>query len=285
MKPFFLLVGLVVLTSTVSGQRPRAYALYNQKGRSVSFRKMMRELRDADVILFGEYHNNPIAHWMQREVAEALGDYDLGLEMFETDEQEALDRYLAVTYTLPQLDSAAGGLWPNFNTDYLPLIEQARRDGARVIATNAPRRYARLVFQRGLVALRSLPPAELEFLPPLPVPYDAELPGYRAMLGDGHGRMAHGGETFPMAQAIKDAAMGWFIATNVREGRPFLHLNGSYHSDNYEGIGWYLRQYKPQLRVVTITTTEQEDVGTLGEEPEGMADYILVVPENMTKTY
>jgi uncharacterized iron-regulated protein len=222
---------------------------------------------------------------MQREVATDLGTYDLGLEMFETDEQAALDRYLALTYSLPQLDSAAGGLWPNFNTDYLPLIEQARRDEARVIATNTPRRYARLVFQRGLVALQSLPSEVQAYLPPLPVPYDADLPGYRAMLGEGHGGMAHGGENFPKAQAIKDATMAWFIVSSARPDRPFLHLNGSYHSDNYEGIGWYIRQYKPQLKVVTISTVEQETLDNLAEESEGVADYILVVPATMTKTY
>ncbi len=95
----------------------------------------------------------------------------------------------------------------------------------------------------------------------------------------------HNGDNFPKAQAIKDATMAWFIAKNIRSGRPFLHLNGSYHSDDYEGIGWYLRQYKPQLKVVTITTLEQPSIEELDPEFAGKADYMLLVPDNMIKTY
>jgi uncharacterized iron-regulated protein len=64
----------------------------------------------------------------------------------------------------------------------------------------------------------------------------------------------------------------------------FLHFNGSYHSDNYEGIIWYLKQADPGLKIVTITSAEQADMRKLSKESEGVADYILVTPESMTKT-
>ena len=276
---------LMLSTSFLLAQSaPEAYVLFNKQGKEVSYKKMFRELREADVILFGEYHNNPIAHWLEQEVAGDLTVYDLGLEMFETDEQAALDQFMAGSVTVEQLDSMVGGLWPNFNTDYLPLLQQAKQQNARVYATNTPREYARMVFQRGFVVLQSLPAEQQAELPPLPPPYDAELPGYKAMLMPGQGP-GHAGENFPKAQAIKDATMGWFIAKNVRQGWPFLHINGSYHSDNFEGIGWYLRNYKPQLKVVTVTTLEQAEVDRLIPENVGKADYTILVPERMTKTY
>ncbi|WP_116124221.1 ChaN family lipoprotein [Lewinella sp. IMCC34183] len=278
---FFLLFFSTILVA----QDNPAYQLYNQKGRSVKFGKMMRELRDADVILFGEYHDNPIAHWMELEILDHLDRYTLGMEMFETDEQEALDAFQANEVTVGELDSLTGGVWPNFHTDYLPILQAARADSAKVIATNTPRRFARMVFQRGFVVLRSLPAEDQALLPPLaPVPYDPELPGYKAMLVEGHGS-PHGGENFPKAQAIKDATMAWYIAKNATEGVPFVHLNGSYHSDNFEGISWYLRQYKPQLKVVTITTLQQPDIDELQPASEGVANYTLLVPANMISTY
>ncbi len=279
------LLPLLLLSGIAGAQgNPRAFALTNEKGKEVSFNKMMKELATADVILFGEYHDNPMAHWMEVEIAKRLGDYDLGLEMFETDEQEALDRFMADSLSVAQLDSLIGGVWPNFNTDYLPLLQQARKTKARVIATNTPRRFARMVFQRGFVVLRSLPAEDQVYLPPLPPPYDPELQSYKSMQMEGMGP-GHNGENFPKAQAIKDATMAWFIAKSVRSGRPFLHLNGSYHSDDREGIAWYLRQYKPQLKVVTITTLEQPTIDTLEPEFAGKADYMLLVPDNMIKTY
>ncbi|CAH1000453.1 hypothetical protein LEM8419_01606 [Neolewinella maritima] len=276
---------LLCATGLAAQNTPEAYQLYNKDGKKVSYKKMVRSLRDADVILFGEYHNNPIAHWLQLEIADDLEGYDLGMEMFETDEQDALDRFMADSLTVEQLDSTVGGLWPNFHTDYLPLLQQARRNDAAVYATNTPRAYARMVFQRGFVVLQSLPAEQQAELPPLPPPYDAELPGYRAMLGPDNGMGGHSGENFPKAQAIKDATMGWFIAKNARAGRTLLHINGSYHSDGFEGIGWYIRRYKPQLRVVTITTLEQSQTDDLIDENRGKADFTILVPENMTKTY
>ena len=45
-----------------------AYRIYNQKGKDIPYSKMVRQLADADIIFFGELHDNPIAHWLQREL-------------------------------------------------------------------------------------------------------------------------------------------------------------------------------------------------------------------------
>ncbi|NJB85532.1 putative iron-regulated protein [Lewinella marina] len=275
---------LIMFSAIVVGQKNPAYQLFNESGRKVHFGKMMKELREADIILFGEYHDNPIAHWMELEIIDGLGKYSLGMEMFETDEQERLDEFMNGQITLEELDSLTGGVWPNFKTDYLPLLQAARADSSKVYATNTPRRFARMVFQRGFVVLRSLDEADRAYLPPLLPPYDPELPGYKAMRVQGHGS-GHSGENFPKAQAIKDATMAWFIVKNAEPGVPFVHVNGSYHSDNFEGISWYLRQYKPQLKVMTITTLEQPEIDELRPESVGKANFTLLVPSNMTKTY
>jgi uncharacterized iron-regulated protein len=90
---------------------------------------------------------------------------------------------------------------------------------------------------------------------------------------------------FPKAQAIKDATMAHFIVVNLAEGKKFIHYNGAYHSDNYQGIVYYLRLYKPDVRVATITTVLQDDISSLTEENKGLADFIVTVPQTMTRTY
>ena len=99
------------------------------------------------------------------------------------------------------------------------------------------------------------------------------------------GMSGHMGENFPKAQAIKDATMAHFILKNYQAGQLFLHLNGSYHSDNYEGILWYLQQQKPHLKVVTLSSVYQPTIRELLPDNKGKADFILAVPESMTKTY
>jgi uncharacterized iron-regulated protein len=119
-------------------------------------------------------------------------------------------------------------------------------------------------------------------MPPLPVAYDSTLAGYRNMLGMMGG---HGGENLPKAQALKDATMAWSILRNYQSGSLFIHYNGSYHSQNHEGIEWYLHSSKPGLKVVTIACVSQSDLKKLERENLGLADIIIAVDEDMTTTY
>ncbi len=108
------------------------------------------------------------------------------------------------------------------------------------------------------------------------------MPGYvemKKMMGD------HANDNLPKAQALKDATMAYFILKNREEEGLFIHYNGAYHSDNYEGINWYLKQQNPNLKIVTVSVVEQDDVKKLNEEDKKKADFIIVVPTTMTKTY
>jgi hypothetical protein len=79
--------------------------------------------------------------------------------------------------------------------------------------------------------------------------------------------------------------MAYFISENFMVGNKFIHFNGAYHSDNYEGILWYLKRSNPNLIYITISTVLQDDVSKLTDENKGKADFIICVDENMTTTY
>ncbi len=95
----------------------------------------------------------------------------------------------------------------------------------------------------------------------------------------------HGGENLPKAQAIKDATMAHFILQNYKPKSLFIHYNGAYHSENYEGIVWYLKNSRPDLKISTITTVSQKDIHELPKENKHKADFIICVDEDMTTTY
>lgn len=97
--------------------------------------------------------------------------------------------------------------------------------------------------------------------------------------------MGKHGANIAKAQGLKDATMAYFILKNWEKGKTFLHFNGSYHSDNYEGIIWHLKRKNPDLKIISISTVEQADINKIDEETQKKADYILVVDENVTKTY
>ncbi|MCA6079152.1 ChaN family lipoprotein [Fulvivirga sedimenti] len=284
MRFLFILFLASGILNSANAQDLQAYQLFSSSGKKTNYNKMLKSISDADVLFIGEFHDNPITHWLQLELTQDLGksrSLILGAEMFEADNQEALNAYLQGKVDRKGLDSTAR-LWPNFKTDYAPLVDYAREQKIPFVATNIPRRYANLVYRKGFSALDSLSDEEKSWIAPLPFDYDSELPSYKAMMtmmGD------HASPTMPMAQASKDATMAWFISENYETGKLFIHYNGAYHSDDKEGIIWYLKRAKPGLKIVTISTVKQADLSRLEEEFHGKADYIICVDEDMTSTY
>jgi uncharacterized iron-regulated protein len=95
----------------------------------------------------------------------------------------------------------------------------------------------------------------------------------------------HTSPNMPKAQALKDATMAHFLFSNWTPGSLFIHYNGSYHSEYHEGISWYLKRYKADIKIATIATVSQKEITTLLPEHLLKADYIICVEEDMTGTY
>jgi len=283
MKKLVLILLVLFFANPVFSQK-KPFVIYNAKGKKVSYEKMLKSLSKNDILLFGESHDNPISHWLQYEVTfdlNAKKQLILGAEMLEADNQEVLNDYLEEKIDNKALDSTAR-LWKNYKTDYAPLVNFAKKNKLPFIATNIPKRYANLVYKKGFEALDSLSIEEKEWIAPLPIPFDSELPTYKEillMMGD------HGTPELVMAQATKDATMAYFILKNYKKDHFFIHYNGSYHSDSYEGILWYLQKDRMDLKYTTISTVSQEDVNILLKENLKKADFIICVDSNMTLTY
>lgn len=285
----FIVVALVLGTFTAHGQK-LAYRIFDKKGKAVTFDQMAKKVEQKQVVLFGEFHDDPIIHWLQLNLTQQMyadkgSKLILGAEMFEADMQQPLTAYIKGETEEKAFKESVTSLWKNYDTDYKPLVEFAKAKSLNFVATNIPRYIARYVYRNGFGALDTLAPAIKSLLPPLPIPYNADLPGYKAMLEMGDG---HGGENLPKSQASKDATMAYHI-TEALKGEfatySFIHYNGSYHSDNFDGIVHYLGLYNPSLTVATISTVRQKDVKKLEKENIGKADFVICVDEEMTRTH
>lgn len=285
-----LFLVLIILGQTINAQSKKAYQLYTGEGIPVEYSEMLKVLEMSDMVFFGELHNNPISHWLQIELTKDLyekkkEDLVLAAEMFESDNQLILDEYLSGLITKGRYEAECR-LWPNYKNDYQPLVEFAKENSLKFVASNVPRRYASLVSKKGFEGLNSVSAIGQSFLPPLPIEFDPEVPCYKNMLSMGGGGMpAHVTENLPKAQALKDATMAFFTMKEFVTGRLILHYNGSYHSMNHEGIIWYIDRMVPGLDIQVIHTVSQKDVYQLEEDNKNTGDYILVVDEDMTTTY
>jgi uncharacterized iron-regulated protein len=280
--PFFLLIALLA-----HAQDKATYRVYAKDGKPSDFTAMMKEAAKADLTFFGELHDNSIAHWLELQVLKDLfvqrGKITLGMEMFESDNQIILDEYLAGIIDEKLLLSEAK-VWDNYKNDYKPLIEFAKENKQRVMATNVPRRYANIVYKKGIDQLNTIAPEAKNWIATLPITIDLTLPGYKSMIDQMGGHGAPGSaENMARSQAVKDATMAHFILKN--KDFPFLHVNGSYHSQNFEGIVWYVKQADARIKIVTLQVVEQKDIAQLEDANKGLADYIIAVPSDITKTY
>tara|TARA_Y100000768_G_C23980587_1_gene685535 strand:- start:1166 stop:2032 length:867 start_codon:yes stop_codon:yes gene_type:complete len=266
-------------------QTKKAFEIYSYKGKKVSYKKLINRAKSADVVLFGEYHDNPISHWLEFELAKDLLSKHkivIGAEMLEADDQKLLDNFLKDDINLSTFDSIAD-LWSNFETDYLPIINLAKENNVPVIATNIPRKYARKVYREGgFSALDLLSKEEKKYIAPLPILFDPELPQYKNMLDMMGG---HEMTDIVKAQAIKDATMAYFIQKNTNENSIFFHINGAYHSDFKEGIYWYLKQLNSNINCLTVSTVKEENINKFNKENKSKADFIIVVDSDMNSTY
>lgn len=283
----YLLFSLFVYTSSFA-QDLEAFRIFDSKGKQVTFQKMMGKLSANQVVLFGEFHDNPISHWLELNVLLELNkkytgkELAVGFEMLELHQVKVLNDYIANRSYKALKDSTE--LWTNFKTDYKPVLDSAIQLGNIPFAANITRKYASLVFKKGLAALDTLPESQKKLMAPLPFPFDSTLTQYVELINMGK-EMHASGINFAYAQAIKDATMGYSIVQYLKTARLVYFLNGAFHSDFHQGIMWYVQQYAPGTKVGTITTVSQKDVRKLEKEHLNRADFIIVVSETMTSTH
>jgi len=276
---------LSLLHLFISGDDKPVYKIFKSDNKISNYSDLLINAKNADVILFGELHDNPISHWLQLELTKDLQAASkkliVGAEMFEADEQQILTEYINGIISERSFKEEMK-LWSNYKTDYKPIVDYCKQNKIPFIATNVPRRYASIVYQRGIESLDTLTETAKQFIAPLPIKYDGNLNCYKEIFQAAGG---HGGENLPKSQAIKDATMAYFIAKNLKAENLFLHFNGAYHSNNHEAIAWYLLQENPQLKIFVISSVEQEKLDKLEPGNQKLGDYIICTPLTLTKTH
>jgi len=261
--------------------------------RWVEFSEMTRAASQADVIFFGEQHDDPVTHRAQLDVLRAIGERRgrvvLALEMFERDVQPLLDRYLAGAVAESAF-LAGTRPWDRYATDYRPMVELARARGWPVVAANIPRRIASDVSRRGLPHLDTLALVERGYAArEHSCPRDRYFDRFTKSMGS---HSAGGGppaaadaaaarsitDRFYEAQCVKDEAMGEAVAAaHLRNrGTPVLHVDGAFHSDFGLGTVERTKRRVPDARVVVLTAVPVADPSAADvSDHTDRADYIL----------
>lgn len=261
---------------------------------ALTFDSLAGVLASADVVVFGEQHDDPGTHRAQLALLEALGRRKsrvvLSLEMFERDVQSQLDDYLMGRVSEADFLSRSRP-WPRYATDYRRLVELAKARGWPVVAANVPRPLASAIGRRGLVALDTLTPAQrAHAAADLSCPNDAYRTRFLQQMrshGSGSGAAAAPGDSLPtamaerfyLAQCVKDETMAESIVAVWRragEGTTVLHVTGAFHSDFGQGTVDRVRRRASDARVVVITGVPVADPRTASDSAHAQrADFLI----------
>jgi uncharacterized iron-regulated protein len=265
----------------------------------VTMDQMLDALAKADVVFVGEQHDHERGHALELELLKGLHARSpktlLSLEMFERDVQPVVDEFLGGFITETHFLQSARP-WPNYKTDYRPLVEFCKENGLPVVAANAPRRYVNLVSRKGQSGLDGLPKTSRAFLGRYP--YSMDLPaGYDKMLTDlfGGAHNAQGRavasnmpspENMKQAQALWDVTMADSIARARREHRGWkvMQVNGAGHSDHRYGIVDRLLRQSPGLKVAVVTILPDDAYPNPdASKYAGLADFVVLTPPDSKK--
>jgi uncharacterized iron-regulated protein len=207
-------------------------------------------------------------------LARRRGPITVAMEMFERDTQPFVDDYLAGKISEAEFLKASRP-WPNYATDYRPIVEFAKAKGWRVIAGNVPRKYASQVGRGGLAVLDKLPKNERSYIAAeIDAPRDDYFKRFSETMSAHPGSSAEKKsiaeeremlERFYQAQCVKDETMAESLASvysTTTAPRPLIvHFNGAFHSDFRLGTAARVRKRleKARVEVVSIVPLEQLD--------------------------
>lgn len=264
-------------------------------GSTVPFSAVVARAAAADVVFFGEQHDDPETHFLELALLEGIGQRHaqviLSLEMFERDVQPQLDRYLAGAISEDEF-LANGRPWPRYATDYRPMVQLARARGWKVVAANIPRPMASAISRAGMKVLDTLTSFDRRnAAATMGCPTNDAY--FRRFSDEMGGHSAGGGpptaadsaasramiERFYEAQCAKDETMAesiWRSLSSVPRGTVVMHVNGAFHSDFGQGTAERVRRRAGDLRSLLITALPVTDPATARLGNEGAkADYVV----------
>src|SRR6185436_11042917 len=267
------------------------YKIYDTHTKQIiTIDKIVTDMADADVLFFGEEHNDSAGHYLENKIFRALytqyaDKVVLSMEMFETDGQLVLNEYLGGTIDETRF-SRDSRLWSNYK-DYRPMIEYAKQNKIPVIAANPPRRYVNLVSRRGMRSLDSLSKDAKKFLPPLP--YDTLTGRYHEKFVEiMKGGPGGNNPNVYYSQSLWDAGMSYSIYKFLKgnKHKKVFHCVGSFHTEEKLGTAAQLQMRNKKLKILNIASFSDTSFNNPDcEKFSYKGDYIIMTNPNLKKTF
>lgn len=236
------------------------YQFATPEGQRIELSNLPRSIANADVVLVGEWHTHSAVHRFQTDLLKQLSQTDrpvtLSMEQFSRPYQAVIDNYLASEIgerTFIKQTQA----WPNYESDYRPLIELAKRNKMAVIASNAPKSIVRCIGREGIEYLDKLDNTHRSWIANEVNTQDSPYKS-KFMASMHHGKPEQT-EKHYAAQITWDETMAESIVNHlaIHPTHQVMHVAGKFHTEGGLGIKASILRRNPELNVVVITPVTQ----------------------------
>ncbi|TCC89144.1 hypothetical protein EZ428_15700 [Pedobacter frigiditerrae] len=289
-KRLFIVLFISIPLFGMAQDLSKHYKIYDvKKQKTITVDDIVTDLATANVLFFGEEHNDSIGHYLEamlfKKIAAAYpGKAALTMEMFHTDIQPVINEYLNGLISEKNFIKEARA-WNNYK-DYKPMIETAKTNKLDVIGGNGAARYSNAVTRGGLEVLNQLPESSKQFIAPLPI--DTATGRYLEKFIETLGGHSMGGMKVYQTQNFWDATMSWSIAkyAKANKDKKIFQVNGRFHSDEKLGTLAKLKKYAPKLKLLNISSFSAEDFNNPDwKKYENLGDYIIVTDPTLKRTF
>lgn len=247
MKRFILaLCGALIASPVLAAPCDPSPGSVCQGDQASSMADLLEAAIEAQIVILGERHDNPIHHETQAEIVRVLAPAGLAFEMIQRAEEEAVNK--------------GRSAWENENwsnwDDYRQILEAA--PNARITGGGVDRDMLRSSVKNGAALAWGAEGARYRLLDQLPMAVT------EAMIEEQ--RIAHcDGLPKPMlpgmveAQQLRDAFFADAVLRLVEDGHaPAVLITGNGHARTDRGSPMYLRRAAPLVSVVSVGIVEAD---------------------------
>jgi len=254
------------------------YNLQSPSGLNIDLKDFVADIQAADVVLVGEWHTHTGIHRFQTELLQAMiaenDNVTLSMEQFTRDKQAIVSAYLDGEIGESTLIKQ-GNAWPNYSSDYRPLVELAKTKKIDVIAANAPKNIIRCIAKEGISYIDKLPADERLWLA---ANINTQDSAYKThfMASMHHGDESQNENKFA-SQVTWDETMAESITRYLADNptKQVLHIAGKFHTENGLGTAASILARAPELKVIIVTPVDVNAGVTMNEQ--AITDYRLQV--------
>lgn len=285
-----LLIILLMICSLLTAFNSNDYKIYDtHKEKYVELKDIINDLKKSDILFFGEIHNDSLMHYLEYQLLlesqKSIKNLTVSMEMFERDTEPIINAYFSNELTESEFITQSRA-WPNYLTDYKPIVELCKSKKLVFIASNVPRRIASLVNKKGLSTLDSLSIQDKNYVARIINTsdgaykkrfYDLMLNGMKMMPR----KMINNNpmlDNLYFAQCVKDDTMAesinLYLIANPRA--KIIHYNGEFHSDYHLGTVERIRPEYKSLVISSLIKEKGQPLTISDKDDTNKADYLII---------